>query len=389
VANIIKDNLRATKETGAFRFGGEEFIAIVPTNELQAKDVIDRVRKAVENTPLRVGDKDVKVTVSAGVAQMQPNTYGLTNEETIKLFDETFVMADTALYHSKENGRNQVTASYEVDPQKLKETVMEYQNKQEKSETKAEVKEVETPHFSRERTEMVKDIFDLVDITITEDMTKDEVQKLATKELLAFDKGFVERVQDYASGKGQTFDNVIDYLNENEDVKQRVIHDGYDTMYSVLDTICNHFDEVNLSEITNKGEKIMSKDFSVNVSNEEDYIMPNDQGDGINVYVESVGASHLENMLYEAVKSNDISQEVADEVLSNDSGTYYDVYVELKADGNDSVTLAITTEDGDKYYSNYSGDNSIIEKVADEVRERENATIDEVINEFEKDDMER
>jgi diguanylate cyclase (GGDEF)-like protein len=79
-----------------FRFGGEEFVIIIRTkNEEQAHSAFERFRVAMESHPFpQVG----QVTVSIGVAKMCPNIFSAT------LLDH----ADKALYHAKQNGRNQV-----------------------------------------------------------------------------------------------------------------------------------------------------------------------------------------------------------------------------------------------------------------------------------------
>ena len=79
-----------------FRFGGEEFVIIIRTqNEEQARRAFERFRVAMETHSFpQVG----QVTVSIGVAKMDPSIFSAT------LLDH----ADKALYHAKQNGRNQV-----------------------------------------------------------------------------------------------------------------------------------------------------------------------------------------------------------------------------------------------------------------------------------------
>ena len=80
-----------------FRFGGEEFVMIIRCPDQDACRVaLDRFRTTVADTKFpQVG----QVTISLGAIRMSRNTF------TGTLLD----YADKALYHSKHNGRDQVT----------------------------------------------------------------------------------------------------------------------------------------------------------------------------------------------------------------------------------------------------------------------------------------
>jgi len=86
------------------RCGGEEFAAILPeTNEEGAIICAERIRKKIAETPVIFEDKEIKITVSAGVA--------IFNEENPFENDEKFIeAADDCLYYSKEHGRNRTTS---------------------------------------------------------------------------------------------------------------------------------------------------------------------------------------------------------------------------------------------------------------------------------------
>jgi diguanylate cyclase (GGDEF)-like protein/PAS domain S-box-containing protein len=82
------------------RMGGEEFAVILPGTDLAAaRTVAERLRELVAKTPLVQDEKTVSLTVSIGVATIDPR-----DSET----DQSLIRADKALYRAKENGRNRV-----------------------------------------------------------------------------------------------------------------------------------------------------------------------------------------------------------------------------------------------------------------------------------------
>lgn len=93
-AQLMKNSFR--DKDMLFRYGGEEFIAVFEC--AQAKDieiVLERFRQLVVNYDF---PKVSKVTVSMGYTQL------LVNDVTLQAVGR----ADQALYHAKDNGRNQV-----------------------------------------------------------------------------------------------------------------------------------------------------------------------------------------------------------------------------------------------------------------------------------------
>ena len=117
VAETLSANLRSGEDSGVFRWGGEEMVAIVPVNETKAAEIAQRLREAVQNTPLEIKGKDsAPVTVSCGVAQFNAEqAYGIGKSNVLEAFDQTFEKADSALYFAKENGRNQITKSSTIE----------------------------------------------------------------------------------------------------------------------------------------------------------------------------------------------------------------------------------------------------------------------------------
>ena len=97
VASTIRSLLR--KYDVLARYGGEEFLTLLPETELKdAAHVAERFRKQIENQTIFFGGKEIKVTITLGVAQFDS---GQGAEKCIQL-------ADKALYEGKEHGRNKV-----------------------------------------------------------------------------------------------------------------------------------------------------------------------------------------------------------------------------------------------------------------------------------------
>ncbi len=89
----------------ACRFGGEEFVLVMPDTPADAAAAIaERLRTIVEDRPFSLQNTDtvLSVTASLGIATLNPG--GDTPEALLK-------RADTALYQAKNNGRNQVVAA--------------------------------------------------------------------------------------------------------------------------------------------------------------------------------------------------------------------------------------------------------------------------------------
>jgi two-component system, cell cycle response regulator len=106
-ARIITDTAREIDMPG--RYGGEEFIAILPdTDEEAGGHFAERVRQAVESYVFRDGATEVRMTVSCGVAAF-PAPGADSPEALLKAADE-------ALYQAKHGGRNQVVRASQVQP---------------------------------------------------------------------------------------------------------------------------------------------------------------------------------------------------------------------------------------------------------------------------------
>jgi diguanylate cyclase (GGDEF)-like protein len=101
VAALTARTLRRPPDTAA-RFGGEEFVALLPgTSALAAMEVAERVRCAImESGVLHQASVFGCVTVSIGAASLSPHP----GSEAQMLID----LADKALYRAKDSGRNTV-----------------------------------------------------------------------------------------------------------------------------------------------------------------------------------------------------------------------------------------------------------------------------------------
>ena len=97
VADVLNKNRRESDIVA--RFGGEEFIVFLNNTDVKGALVAaERIRSAVEKAVIMAGDTQVPITISLGISATQNgDIFAMTKE------------ADIALYHSKENGRNQVS----------------------------------------------------------------------------------------------------------------------------------------------------------------------------------------------------------------------------------------------------------------------------------------
>ena len=81
------------------RFGGEEFIAIVPGGLESANKIAERVRASFEAAGVTVADHAIGATVSIGAA---------ISYDPVKSIDALIARADAALYRAKHDGRNRL-----------------------------------------------------------------------------------------------------------------------------------------------------------------------------------------------------------------------------------------------------------------------------------------
>lgn len=94
VAQVLR--LHVTEEDLVARYGGEEFAIVCSTALTAARVGADRARAEVSAATLRYEGREIRVTASAGIAELQPG------EDQAALVKR----ADAALYAAKKGGRN-------------------------------------------------------------------------------------------------------------------------------------------------------------------------------------------------------------------------------------------------------------------------------------------
>ncbi|MFA5912463.1 MAG: GGDEF domain-containing protein [Burkholderiales bacterium] len=101
IADTLRASLRGHDVLG--RYGGEEFALLMPgADTAAAMTGTERVRLAVGERPIRVGEVSIPVTISAGVA-----AFGVNGSD----WESLLRSADAALYEAKRGGRNRVVAA--------------------------------------------------------------------------------------------------------------------------------------------------------------------------------------------------------------------------------------------------------------------------------------
>ncbi|MGM0567798.1 MAG: GGDEF domain-containing protein [Elusimicrobiota bacterium] len=100
LASILSKNLR--KEEIPVRYGGEEFVVILPgIHKNQALETARRLRKKIEEHPIYWEGKNLSITVSGGVACYP---------EDAREFSKLIKQADDRLLKAKKSGKNTVIA---------------------------------------------------------------------------------------------------------------------------------------------------------------------------------------------------------------------------------------------------------------------------------------
>jgi len=100
LANTLKESLRETDII--CRYGGEEFVILLPDNSLASSvKIAQKIKKLVESlVMISPANEDFKFTISIGVTPID-----IKNEVTLK---DSLKRVDDALYEAKNTGRNRV-----------------------------------------------------------------------------------------------------------------------------------------------------------------------------------------------------------------------------------------------------------------------------------------
>lgn len=108
ISLMIKANLRKTDIL--CRIGGEEFAVLCKrADKAAALGIGEKLRCAVQKNILRVGEAEISVTISVGVATFDDQSADISSAGL-------YQRADKAVYASKEMGRNRVTHFDDLDP---------------------------------------------------------------------------------------------------------------------------------------------------------------------------------------------------------------------------------------------------------------------------------
>ena len=108
IAQACSKHLRPNDVLG--RFGGEEFVILLPETKLEdAKNIAERLRLLIEETPIKTDIGSVNTTISIGLA--------IKEKTSIMSVDQLLSRADRAMYRAKQTGRNRVIIWDERDLQ--------------------------------------------------------------------------------------------------------------------------------------------------------------------------------------------------------------------------------------------------------------------------------
>lgn len=101
LASVLRHNIRKTDIV--CRLGGEEFVILSKrAGKAEAVEVAEKLRVAVQARKITLNQDKLSITISLGIATIH-------DKLKTKSLEDFYRCADTALYVSKDSGRNQVT----------------------------------------------------------------------------------------------------------------------------------------------------------------------------------------------------------------------------------------------------------------------------------------
>lgn len=116
LVDVCGKTIRKTDILG--RYGGDEFVILFPETSMRgAGEIAERLRQKVGQITIHTKNKDVKITVSGGLACLEP--MGNKKMKLKDIMDE----ADKALYQAKADGRNRIHTNCQGYPMHFNEKV--------------------------------------------------------------------------------------------------------------------------------------------------------------------------------------------------------------------------------------------------------------------------
>ncbi|QJB55433.1 diguanylate cyclase [Pseudodesulfovibrio sp. zrk46] len=102
VARLLNANIRTSDILA--RYGGEEFAILIPSQTApEARQAAEKLRNVIEVNDMVMDGPEVRVTISAGVADIEP-----LRSKGGNMKDKLIQNADRALYRAKAEGRNRI-----------------------------------------------------------------------------------------------------------------------------------------------------------------------------------------------------------------------------------------------------------------------------------------
>jgi diguanylate cyclase (GGDEF)-like protein len=99
LSGLIQKHIRETDVSG--RYGGEEFAILLADTTIENAHVFaERLRFEVEQATVKYNDIELQYTISMGLAEV---------DTSVKNYETWIEYADSALYDSKESGRNKIS----------------------------------------------------------------------------------------------------------------------------------------------------------------------------------------------------------------------------------------------------------------------------------------